>query len=1453
MNEAYELPLRSYIKANAINIQQFFSIALQVMEMLRERHQNEVGFFQITSENLFVRFEDGQLTLRRGQQQQSSSNEGLAYISPEHTGRMKRKVDLRSNLYVVGILFYELLTGELPLKANSASDWIYAHMAMKPVPPRVVNLDIPKVLNDLVMKLLSKSVEDRYQSVYGLLDDLNKCSDQWIEKGTIDLFPLGVVDERSRFRLPDRIYGRDLAWQQLIDAYERSSSGSKELLFIGGHAGSGKSMLVKAFQSHVMQNKGYVVFGKYEPLQKSKPYAAFVTAISVLIRQIMAGGEEQVARWRTKLLKALGQSGSVLTQVISELTWIIGEQPSAENLSPLEATNRFQMLFGNLIKVFADELHPLVIGLEDLQWADSASLQLIQDLWNHASLKHVLIIGTYRDDELDVRHAFRKLVFEQSDSLDIGSHFMNIHALGHSDVVRYVADMLHDDLSEIKPLAEVLYRQTAGNPFYLTQMLQTYYDQGLLFFNSDKLSWNWQIEEIRQMEGFHDVIDLIVRRLETLPEETRQVLGLAGCLESSFDRTMISTLCGKSANHTEQILVPAVSEGLIVAEENSYRFLHDQVQEAAYHLLPDDEKKRIHLKVGRFMLRSFHLDNPGDRLFEIVHHLNAGSEYMTDPAEVDQLAHLNLEAGKKAKASAAYSQALELLKKGTRLTQGEGPSRSSSLYFELVLESAECRYFFGDFDQAEIDLLQLLRHAELVTDRTRIYVILIMMYTFYKKEKQAVEIALQAMTELGMAIPSHTSRGSILAEIARTQLTLAKQRNQLKALPMSNDPLQQALAEVVMVSSAVIFVVDAELAVIMFARYVRMSLKQGLGEAFSIALGSYAITMALGFGWYGTALRLAEVARHYAEQSDRMLLKGRIEMIRALVLQFLHPQEITPIFEKAVQLSTECGDMVSAGNSVSCHIIAADGDLRRLERICNTYEEQYANMLDEMTLRVLQISKRYAQLLERKTEVCELSFDIGNAQEDRMLKEELLSEEHKGNRYYFYTCKLEVAYVYARYAEAASLAEHSKHLEANMLLSVKQRHCFYHALAVMAIYPEASERSKRTYRKTLHQLLKRMKRWAKIVPDSTLSKYYAMQAEYARVNHEHGKASKLYNQAIHYAREAGEPRDEATAAELAANFHLTLNDHPLAEVYLRNACEAYFRWGATGKLNSLQERYPALAALSFKEWDEAEVSDRRTEEEMQPWNSNPHAELGKEMDMEILRQANKIQSGDLAETELLETFLQLAIHNTGAERGLVLLSKLGELVIEAQQETNGELEISIDRRGDYASSVVQFVMKTRESVILGEARDSLFEADPHIQEKRPRSILCLPVRYLDHRDGVLYLENNLTPDAFTAERLEVLEMIFSRLVYLRLWQIEEHGDSHTGENQAKETLVELLTSRELEIVRLMAEGLSNKQIALHLDITEGTVKSHANNIYGKLQVNKRVQAIKKARELQLLN
>ncbi len=1445
------------MNTNIIDLPLFFPMALQIVELLQEWHQQHDIPRGINPETIALRTEGEDLTLQWLDAEHACPGQAYAYLSPEHAGRMMRQPDLRSDMYGIGILFYEWLTGASPFKALTGNEWTHAHMALLPVPVKERQPSVPPMLNDLVMKLLSKSPEDRYQRAYGLQDDLQRCSDQWRETGTIDPFPLGTLDARSRLRLPSRLYGRDREWQQLLKSYERCRRGSAEMLFIGGHAGIGKSTFVKALQPRVQQDKGYFIFGKSEAGQESTPYAPFIAAFAELVRQVVAGGEEQSARWKARLTKALGRSGSVLAQVVPELTWLIGEQPAVEALSPVEATNRFRTLFGNLIQAFADEEHPLVVGLDDLQWADSASLQLLRELWNRASLKHVLIIGTYRDHEGNEKQGLEELFPDMPDSDVGGIGYMNIHALSYPEVKRYMGDALDADSERIRPLADVLYRQTAGNPLYLKQLLQTCHDRKWLYFDRARMRWDWDMQAIQGLEGFQHVEALIRSRIGTLPEGTRIAMRWAGVLGASFDIDKLSLVTGKDIEQLIHAVSPAVSEGWIMVEERRLTFLHDQVRKVAYDLIPEQEKDRVHLEVGRSLLRSKNCAEVAEeQLFEVVHHLNTGSAYITDRSEAERLARLNLRAGRKAKASAAYGQASELLKMGARFVESDGWSRPDALYFKLVLERTECLYFCGDIRQAEADLRQLLEHADQINDRSRIYSIMIMMYSFHKRMDDAVKIALQAMAEFGFSIPSSSSRPVILAEIARTQLALAKPRMRLTHLSTNQDPEHQALAQIVTVSSSVIFIVDPAMAVVLFAKYVRMSLSQGLGNAFSIALGSYAITMAFGFGKYRTAQRLAETAWQYAEHSDSLLLKGKAQLILALVKQYLHPQEVVPMFEKAGQLSMECGDMVSAGNAIACHMIAADNDLERLEEVCNAYEEKNASTLDEITLRVLHISKRYVELLRQETEDHTLSFNIPGLSEEIMPVEGGLTNEEEGNWYYFYTCKLEVAFVYSRYSETIALAEQSEQFEREMLLSVKQKHCFYHALAIMRLYAEASELGRGKHRKALRKAMQRMRKWAKIATATTLSKYRTVQAEYARLHREYDRAARLYDQAIHEARQAGEYRDEAIAAETAANFYMQRNDRRLSEAYLRKACEAYYRWGATRKSKSLRGRIPEFPELPFEEIEDELKSDPKPNTDA-PSSEAPLQDIGlrKGLDYEMFQQIANIQTDHRSELSLAENFLQSALRATGAERGLVLFGESSDFIIEAEQEINRNGAVSPAQAGQYSTAVVQFVHRTKESVVLGDALQSHFAYDAYMIHRSPRSLLCLPIRDSDRRDGVLYLENNQMSDAFKMDRLDLLEMIFSRMMYLKLWQSEDRMDTNRTEDRTKRkpSLIESLTNREMEIVHLMADGLSNKQIALRLAITEGTVKIHANNIYGKLQVNKRVQAIKKARELQLIH
>lgn len=1443
------------MESNLLDLSLFFRVTPKIVELLSEWHQHQSIPRGIDPEHITLRMDEEELSLHWSPIDQEGSELAYPYMSPEHGGRMMRQPDQRSDLYGIGILFYKWLTGEFPFKASSLNEWIHAHMAVVPKRLRDSQPQIPQQIDDLVMKLLSKAPEDRYQSTHGLLDDLGKCAESWRATGQIDAFPLGQLDERSRLRLPSQLYGREREWQQLLDLYARVGSGSKELFFISGHAGSGKSTLVKALHDHVLQNHGNFLYGKFESIRESKPYAPFIAALSDRIRHILASGDVQIERWKEKIAKTLGRSGNVLTQVIPELTWLVGEQPPVEALSPAEATNRFRKLFGSLIQALASKQHPLVIAMDDLQWADSASLHLLRDLWEQSSLKHVMFIGTYREDEVGEQHGLHPWFQDLSVSGAAGIHFMKLHALSYSDVILYTADTLNTNSGEIKPLADILYQLTAGNPLYLKQMLQTCHDLKRLSFGFGQMRWQWDLQAIKAMKGFQHVADLIRSRIETLPSETRLLLQRAGCLGASFDIETMSLLAGMDTEQVTHILSPAVNEGWIVVEEEKLRFQHDQIQKVAYDLISDEEKLQVHLDIGRALLRSISSDMGEEQLFKFVHHLNTGRAYITDPTELKQLARMNLKAGRIAKSSAAYGQALDFLMIGAELVKAEGWSSSDGLYFQLVLERTECLYFSGDIGHAEADLRELLRHARALSDRSRIYAIMIMMYSFHNRMNEAVDTAVLAMNEFGLAMPSATSALSLLVEIARTQLALTRNHMRLNQLPTNPDPNHQALVHIVTVASSVMFIVNPELSIILFAKYVRLSLKQGLGDAFSIALGSYATAIGFGLGRYRTAARLIETAWSYAGQSDSLHLRGKVQLYQGLVRQYLYSkEEVVSIFESAAQLSLECGDMVNAGNAISCHIITYDQDLRRLDHICKTYEAENAQWLDEITMRALRITERCIEWLRQHVHDEPLLFQIPDMPEDGSWLEQELTNEEKGNWYYLYTCKLEVAFLYNRYSDAIALAEQSIGMRRDILFTIQQKHYFYYAMGLMRRYAENDRHWPRKHRKALRELMNQMSVWTN-ASAKTLSKYRIMQAEYARLNRHYEKALQLYGEAIHEARQIGDSRDEAIAAESAAYVYAQIKDPCQHERYLRKACEAYDKWGATGKAKSLRDSLPALAELSFEEWDGPDKTDPQKDGNLPTINLLFGTSFSQDLDIEMLQQTARTLIEDRSDRPLSERFLQMALHTTGAEKGHILLECDGRFIIRTAIDINRKRGDSSEKDEPFSHAVVQFVQRTKEPVILGEARQSIFANDSYIQHRRPRSILCLPIRDSVHRDGLLYLENNQTSDAFTTDRLDMLELLFSRMIYLKLWQLEDRTDEKDTLHDSKPSMamVEALTKREMDIVRLMDEGLSNKQIALRLSITEGTVKIHANNIYGKLQVNKRVQAINKAKELHLLN
>lgn len=683
MEDSGGVSLGEYLSSHSVTLEAFFKIALKLTETLGLLHQKNVvhrdikpGNIIIAPETLEVKIADFGLSGPVGSEAEQPPGTEFqagtpAYMSPEQTGRTGRSVDERTDLYSLGVAFYEMLTGELPFQAEDPAGWAHAHITKAPAPPVELNQHIHPMISAIIVKLLSKNPEDRYQGAYGLLADLEECRRQWSRTGEIRPFPIGQTDLAGRFELPRKLYGREKEAEALTDAFESACSGRGGILLVYGYPGTGKTALINQFLKPLVLGKGYFIAGKFDQLQRHKPYVSFIQAFGDLIRQILTESQERLAAWKRKLLRSVGRSGAVITEVIPEVELIIGTQPPVEALPPKEAQNRFRIVMRRFIRVFAQKGQPLVIFLDDLQWADPASIQLIRYLSDDPDSRYLLLVGAYRDNEVSGGHPLTTAL-EGIQKNGIQVRRVPLDSLDLHHTRRYIADALQGTVEKSYPLAEIMYRKTGGNPFFLGQLLQTVYDEKLLGFNIKDGCWEWDPASVQELEMPDDVVDLMQRKLQRLPEKTRDILKMAACIGNSFDLSTLSAVCEKTPSQTASHLHPAVLEKLVLMVEGisfpaagpkaAYEFLHDRVQQTAYSLIPEDGKKEVHLKAGRLILENTGREELDDKILAIMDHLNVALDLI-------RLSGYNLAAGRKARDSAAYESALNYFKAGVELLQ----------------------------------------------------------------------------------------------------------------------------------------------------------------------------------------------------------------------------------------------------------------------------------------------------------------------------------------------------------------------------------------------------------------------------------------------------------------------------------------------------------------------------------------------------------------------------------------------------------------------------------------------------------------------------------------------------------------------------------------------------------------------------------------------------------------
>jgi predicted ATPase/signal transduction histidine kinase/DNA-binding NarL/FixJ family response regulator/tRNA A-37 threonylcarbamoyl transferase component Bud32 len=1385
--------LEGGIATRQSKINKFLQIAIHLTEILAQIHQQNVIHKDIKPQNILVN-EEGEVRLidfgvatRLSKENLSITHanilEGtLSYMSPEQTGRMNRSIDYRTDFYSLGVTFYEMLTGQLPFQATDTLEIIHCHIAKTPVSPHLVNSDIPEAISDIVMKLLAKTAEDRYQSALGLKADLETCLEMLRSSGAIAHFKVGEFDLSSQFLIPEKLYGRDREVALLMATFDRVSAGKTEAMLVKGYSGIGKSSLVNEIRKPIAGSRGYFISGKFDQFQRNVPYSAIITAFQSLVRQLLTESEIQLAQWRTKLLAALGNNAQVIIDVVPDVELIIGKQPAAPDLPSLEAQNRFNLVFQNFIRVFCSPEHPLVLFLDDLQWSDSATLKLLDVIMTDVETGYLFLIGAYRDNEVNLGHPLM-MALDSLRSKAVIIHEINLAPLALADIGHLIADTLHQDSVSVQPLAELVIRKTSGNPFFVNQFFKTLYQENLLIFKAssdgDKADWQWDITQIEAIDITDNVVELMIQKLRKLPESTQHVLQLAACVGSTFDLQTLSTIYKRSPLNTYQDLLPTIEEGLVLPTSESTltpdlidthlvslesKFLHDRVQQAAYALIDDSSKQATHLQVGRLLRQDTSPETLPEKIFEIVDHLNLGIDLITDQAERTEIAKLNLLAGQKAKAAIASAMATEYLETGIEFLTEDSWTDQYKLTLALHTEAAESAHLSGDFEvmQTFIDTVQ--NRAKTLLDKLKVYEVQIQTHVLRNKLLDAVNTALQALKLLGVSFPEQPTPSDIGQALSETAAIFnGKRIEDLVNLPQMSDPHQLAAIRLLASIFAPAYIAAPTLLPLTVCKQVDLSVQYGNASVSPMAYANYGLLLCGVVGDIDSGYQFGQLALNLLSKLNAQEISAKTIVI---VNIFIRPWKehlrhtLEPLLS-AYSSGMATGDLEFGAFGLLVHSYFAyysGKELVALEKEMAVNRDAIDNIKQKTALNYHEIYWQTAlNLLGKSKNPCCLQ---GKACDEQIRLPLHQQANDKAAIAYIYLNKLLLCYWFENYSEAVeNAAIEEQYLDAVVATPHIPLFHFYDSLVKLAVYSDASPLEQQDLLDRVKNNQEKMERWARFAPMNHLHKFYLVEAEKHRVLGKTVEAMERYDQAIALAKENEYLNEEALAYELAAKFYLGWGKEAIAQLYLQKAYYAYQMWGAQRKVEHLEEKYPQLLGRT---------THSKINTVHQTTSSTQSLETGTSLDLVTVMKAAQALSGEIVLSKLLTKLMQILLENAGAETGILILEKAEKLFVEAtghinQNEIIVQQSIAVETSQSLPLSIINYVRQTQKNIVLKDATyEGIFNTDNYILNHRPRSILCAPIVHQGKLIGILYLENNLTTGAFTAERVEVLQLLSSQ-------------------------------------------------------------------------------------------
>lgn len=1434
----------AYQKQSDGDFVSFLQIAIQLAKILDYLHHQRIIHRDINPHNIIIQPEtehvqliDFGLASRLIQDEPVVDNPlelkgTLPYLSPEQTGRMNRVVDYRSDFYALGITFFEILTGQLPYPSDDPLELIHSHIA-RPLPAlTAIRSDIPGLLADIVHKLCAKQAEERYQSGFGLQTDLEICLHQWRTSGHLVPFSLGEQDVADQLKIPQKLYGRDVEMNQILNKFRAVANGEKAFMLINGFAGIGKSTLVREIKAPIVRNQGFFISGKFDQYQQI-PYEGFILAFQGWIRQVLTLNETEHEFWRERIQQALGKNGRVMTNVLPELEHILGPQPELPQLGPNETQNRFRLVVQSFLEALTSEKErPLVLFLDDLQWMDSASVRVLQNMVTNPDIGYLYLLGAFRNETVTAAHpldfAIRDL---QENGFEIDQ--IKLTPLDCRTIRQLLADTLKRPLAELSSLAELIDEKTGGNPFFLGQFITTLAEDKLLWFDAAQRRWRWNLSKIREEDYTDNVVSLMSDKLKQLPDASQQLLQRAACLGNTFDVSILTEIYEMSASETGLALWPALQAGLIMQIHDysskssgrleppvAYRFVHDRVQEAAYSLLSNKERQQVHYQIGRFLL-----DQAAPSYFDVVNHLNKARPLLTANAEKIECATLNLKVGKQAVLATANEAAFDYLTIGIDLLPVARWQTHYKLALDLHVAAAEAAYLSAQFREMEPYATAVLAEATETLDKIRIYEIRIQAAITQNDPATAVEIALEALQLLDIKLPKNPGLLHVGLGLMRTKAILfRKSIPELIHLPKMTDPQAIAAMRVLGSVGTAAYLASPELLPLIVFEQVNISVRHGMTAVSADAFATYGLILTGFLSDFDGGYQSGQLALNLLDKYEAKEFEARtVAQFEATIHHWKVPlQQTTRPLLSAYQTALETGDMEFTGFVpivYAMHAFFLGKPLAHLTRELSDYIATFEHLNLGTSVHWANI---FRQTFHNLQDGVEHPYQLNGDFFDEVEVLGQLQAANDGTALsYYYICKLMLCTWFGVYDTAVIASDAAApHLESVLGLFISVQHAFFDSLARLGNYSASDPAAQKKILKRIRANLKKMKKWAKIAPFNHAHRRELVAAEVARVRNETTNAANAYDLAIGLARENGFPQDVALAQEKAGYFWLAQGNEKMGLALLAEALEGFRVWGARAKVNQLLTAVPALKYRSVPTVVSPSQPNSTTLESTAVY------------DLATILKASQTISEEILFDKLLQKLMQFLMENAGAQRSVLIMAQEEKWIVQAVADIetpdvrllpNCPFE---DYRG-VAHAVVNYVRRMGEPFVLDDAAHSTtLVDDPYIQENKPKSILCLPLIRQSRLIGLIYLENNLTVGAFTPERLQLLNLLSGQIAIslenARLYQnmSDEIAERNrvTEELRQKEKQLQLLleqmpailwtTDRSLRFTSSLGGGLS---------------------------------------------